>query len=78
MWSLPEDLRLLYPKLSQTEVNAVLIQGGKDFLVDPMTADYMRDKFPQEKLQVIYKEDMDHFLIWNDLESITKALDLLE
>ena len=77
MWNLPEDLRLVYPSLRETKVRTIIIQGGRDFLVNPETAGYIQNKMPEAELHTIYRKDMDHFLIWNDLQAIEKALNLV-
>lgn len=75
MWALPEDLRKLYPRLRNTEVGIVLIQGNQDFLVDPQSPIYLRGRLPDAKITLITKEKMDHFLIWNDMEMVMQGLE---
>ena len=75
MWNLPEDLRKLYPELRSSHTKTVIIQGGKDFLVNPQSAEYLHNKMPESEVNVIFIEDMDHFLIWNKIEPIQDALD---
>ena len=74
MWRLPEDLQSLYPDLSKLDMKIAMLQGGRDFLVDPATPDYLFSQLPNGQTRVFYWEDMDHFLIWNDLDKIESAL----
>ncbi len=74
MWLLPEDLRLLYPELREVAIKTAIIQGGKDFLVNPETPDHILPILGNANVKVYYKSDMDHFIIWNDQEIIINAL----
>lgn len=74
MWLLAEDLRSLYPDLGQSSIPTAIIQGGRDFLVDSDSPNYLKSKLFQAKVKVFYKEDMDHFLIWNDQAMVLDAL----
>lgn len=77
MWNLPHDLHRLYPQLEQLTTNTIILQGGKDILVNPQTAYYIQDKLPEARSQLIFSDEMDHFLIWNDLQKIEEALKMV-
>ncbi len=74
MMLLPQDLKKLYPELRKSSIRTAIIQGGKDFLVDPQTPEYISSILDNSKHRVFYKENMDHFLIWNDQTVIMDAL----
>lgn len=74
MWLLSNDLRLLYPELREVSIKTAIIQGGKDFLVNPQSPDHVLPILSKSNVKVFYKSDMDHFIIWNDQEIIINAL----
>ncbi len=75
MWLLSDDLRLLYPELREVTIKTAIIQGGKDFLVNPESPGHVLPILSKSNVKVFYKSDMDHFIIWNDQEIIINALD---
>ena len=76
MWTLAADLRILYPKLQNTNTTSVILQGEKDFLVNPKSAKYLQEQLPEGKSDIIFKTEADHFMIWNDLKLVEKGIQL--
>ena len=44
----------------------VVVQGMKDTLVSPRTAEYAEQTLPRPNTRVIRLPEDNHFLIWND------------
>ncbi len=52
----------------------VAIQGDKDPLVDPRTADYLESRAPRQWLRVVRAAGMDHFLLWSQPQVVVQQI----
>lgn len=52
----------------------VMVQGAKDELVDPRTADYAESRIPAAWLKVVRVPDQGHFVLWNKPELVIEAI----
>ncbi len=71
---LQKELRRLdaeWPRLTRP---VVLMQGGKDDLVDPRTADYAEQRMPKQWLRVLRVPEQGHFVLWNQPERVIEAI----
>ena len=73
---LKQELSLMEPHYHKINSKLSLIQGAKDRLVSPKNADYVADKFAYlgEKLSIQVLEDANHFLPWNQQQTIINTL----
>jgi pimeloyl-ACP methyl ester carboxylesterase len=77
MCRLKEDLLQLNQELSGFSNKVILIQGGKDFLVNPRSVDYIKALMVNAELEIYNLPEGDHFLIWTEkdkMESIFISL----
>ena len=66
----PEQLPLLRDLLPTIETPVVIINGARDPGVPPVNAEYLHERLPNSKLEII---DAGHF-IWEDAADIYAAL----
>lgn len=52
----------------------IAIQGEKDPLVDPRTADYLESRVPKQWMRVTRVKDADHFLLWTQPALVIQAI----
>ncbi|MCY7305832.1 MAG: alpha/beta hydrolase [Rhodoferax sp.] len=52
----------------------VAIQGGRDSLVDPLTADYLERRAPPEWTRVVRAANADHFQLWTQPEAVIREI----
>ena len=73
---LKKELKLLEPDYHEIDTKITVIQGAKDRLVSPKNAAYVADKFAHlgEKLDIQILEEANHFLPWNQQQTIIDAL----
>lgn len=55
----------------------VVVQGMKDELVDPATADYAELRIPADWLRTVRVPDQGHFVLWNQPETVVDAINSL-
>lgn len=75
MWKLTPALKLLEDSLQHFHGRAAFVSGGDDFLVDERSANYAMSRMDSATTKLFYKEDMNHFVIWNQKEYVMQALD---
>ena len=78
MWQLADNLKEQEPYLSEFSKKVVLIQGGKDLIVNSKSLEYINEKLENASVKTYFKENGNHLLIWNDLEGIIDALGWIE
>lgn len=80
IYNLKPDLQEMIPNWKNISCPVIVIQGGKDSLVDPGNADFAKQMLVNSKsVEVVYKENMDHFVPWTNPELIrTAVLELIE
>ncbi|MFN8344489.1 MAG: alpha/beta hydrolase [Spirosomataceae bacterium] len=77
---LEKELQKMKPQWASIRCPVVVVQGGKDVLVAPENAQFIKQQLPQVRVTTIWKENMNHFVPWSDpdliVEGIKRALDL--
>ena len=56
----------------------IAMQGDKDPLVDPRTADYLEQRAPSQWMRVERLPGKDHFFLWTEPESVVSQIDSLD
>ena len=74
MMVLQHQLELLDAHWADLRRPVVAIQGDKDPLVDPRTADYLESRAPRQWLRVVRAAGMDHFLLWSQPQSVVQQI----
>ncbi len=74
MMPLSGELRKLEAAMSQLRTPLLLIQGGKDSLVDPITADDVEKLAPTSWLKVLRLPAESHFVLWEKPQIIVDAI----
>ncbi len=76
---LESELKKMTPEWNKIRCPVVVVQGGKDVLVAPDNAKFIRRQLPHVKVTTIWKENMNHFVPWSDpdliVEGIKRAMD---
>lgn len=67
---LKEELEEMLPLWKNITMPVSVIQGGKDNLVPPANADFAKKMLTNTTPRMILKEDMNHFVPWNNTELI--------
>lgn len=78
MWALKTDLPAMEKELAEFEKAVVIIQGSADVLVDARSAKYLESKLTAADVETILIEDMNHFVIWSDMDLVLKGLKIIE
>lgn len=87
-WLLPrsfrasnEEIYQLKPQLEEMEslwskitCRVIVIQGGKDSLVDPGNADFAKKMLVNAQVEFIRPSNVDHFIPWSNPELIDEAI----
>lgn len=81
LYNFKSELKAMLPHWSEIKIPVVVVQGGKDVLVDHRNADFAKKMMVNAPIETIYKEDMNHFVPWSNpeliLESIFKCEELI-
>lgn len=72
--ALQGELRKLDREWPRLQRPLVLVQGLKDELVAPATADYAERRIPPEWLRVVRVPDQGHFVLWNQPQTVIDAI----
>lgn len=76
---LESELKKMSPLWNKVRCPVVVVQGGKDVLVAPDNAKFIKRQLPHVKVTTIWKENMNHFVPWSDpdliIEGIKRATD---
>lgn len=80
LYKLKPELMEMLPLWSKITCRVTVIQGQKDSLVPPGNADFARKMLVNtSSINLVIKDDMDHFVPWSNPELIHKAiLDMLQ
>lgn len=78
MMVLDQQLRVLDSAWSRLRRPLVAIQGDKDPLVDPRTADYLEARAPRQWMRVVRAPGMDHFQLWTHRASVIREIRSLD
>jgi len=68
------ELNLQTPRWKDLRMPITVVQGAKDELVDPRTADYAEKVLPKPNGKVIVVPDQGHFVLWNRPDIVIKAI----
>ncbi|MCH1416925.1 MAG: alpha/beta hydrolase [Flavobacteriaceae bacterium] len=72
MMSLSKDLLAIESKLKELDQPILLLQGGKDVLVNPASPFYLLNQLNQVHLK--YYDTWNHFIIWTQMEEVAQFL----
>jgi len=74
IYKLKPELQEMLPLWSTIKAPTIFIQGGVDELVDPGNADFAKKMMTGTTVNVVWKEDMNHFVPWSNPELIRNAI----
>ena len=74
MMPLSEELVKLEAAMGQLRTPLLLIQGGKDSLVDPRTVDEVEKRVPSDWLKVVRLPNESHFVLWDKPQIVVDAI----
>lgn len=74
IYQLKPELEEMLPLWSSIHIPVIVIQGKKDSLVDPGNAAFAKKMMTNTTVDIIYKDDMDHFVPWSNPELIRNAI----
>ena len=79
IYRLKPELQKMIPLYPKIKASTIVIQGGKDVLVDPGNADFAKKMIVNAPVKLMLKADMNHFVPWSNPALIRNAiLKLLE
>jgi pimeloyl-ACP methyl ester carboxylesterase len=79
IYGLQAELKAMEPGWATLHAPVTVVQGMKDELVDPRTADYVDQQLAGKPHTVIRVPDIGHFVIWQRMDIVVKALtDLID
>ena len=74
IYNLKPELEEMLPLWSLVKARVIVIQGGKDSLVDPGNADFAAKMMKNTKVILVKVEDMNHFVPWTNPKLIREAI----
>ncbi len=74
IYHLKDELEEMIPLWKEIRAPVTVIQGGKDQLVHPGNAAFAKDNIINAPVEVVLKEDVNHFIPWNNPELIKAAI----
>ena len=74
IYNLKPELEEMLPFWSLVKARVIVIQGGKDSLVDPGNADFAAKMLKNTKVILVKVEDMNHFVPWTNPKLIREAI----
>jgi pimeloyl-ACP methyl ester carboxylesterase len=75
IYQLKPQLEEMEPLWSKISCRVIVIQGGKDSLVDPGNADFAKKMLINARVEFIRPPNMDHFVPWSNPELIDEAIE---
>jgi pimeloyl-ACP methyl ester carboxylesterase len=79
IYQLEPQLENMLPRWKEIKCPVIFIQGKKDNLVDPGNADFAKKMMINTSVEIVTKDDMNHFIPWSNPELIKQAvLQLIE
>ena len=78
LYNFKSELTNMLPLWKKITVPVVVIQGKKDVLVDPRNADFAKRMIISAPVEIIYRDDMNHFVPWSNPELINEGILLVE
>ena len=73
IYRLKPELQKMIPLYPKIKASTIVIQGGKDVLVDPGNADFAKKMIVNAPVKLMLKADMNHFVPWTHPEMIRAA-----
>jgi pimeloyl-ACP methyl ester carboxylesterase len=74
IYQLEPQLYNMQPRWKEIKCPVIFIQGKKDQFVPPENADFAKKMMVNTTVEIVMKEDMDHFVPWSDPELIRDAV----
>lgn len=74
IYQLEPQLENMMPRWKEIRCPVIVIQGMKDQLVDPGNAAFAKRMMTNTTVDLVTKEDMNHFVPWSDPELIRNAI----
>lgn len=74
IYKLKPELQDMLPLWSTIKAPTTFIQGGVDELVDPANAQFAKKMMTGTDVNIVWKEDMNHFVPWSNPELIRNAI----
>lgn len=74
IWNLKPELQKMDSLWPKIKASTIVIQGNKDTLVPPGNADFAKKMITNAPVEVVMKEDMNHFVPWNNPQLIRDAI----
>ena len=74
IYNLKTELEEMLPLWTTIHTPTIVIQGGKDTLVDPGNAAFAKQKMNNAIVKVVFLADMNHFIPWTNPELIRQAV----
>lgn len=71
---LKKQLKAMLPLWKTIKVPAVIIQGGKDKLVDPRNADFIQRALVNAEVNLVVRPEENHLIHWNQPQIVVDAL----
>jgi pimeloyl-ACP methyl ester carboxylesterase len=74
IYKLKPQLQEMLPLWTNIKTPSIFIQGEKDDLVHPGNAEFAKQKMDHASVQIVMKEEMNHFVPWSHPELIREAI----
>ena len=74
IYQLQPQLYNMVPRWKEIKCPVIFIQGKKDQLVDPGNAGFAKKMMINTSVEIVMKDDMNHFVPWSDPELIRAAI----
>ena len=71
---LKKQLKAMLPLWKDITVPTVIIQGGKDKLVNPKNADFLKEQLVNANVDMVIVPEDDHFLHWRQPKIVVGVL----
>jgi pimeloyl-ACP methyl ester carboxylesterase len=68
------ELEKILNNYEKITIPVVFYQGGKDTLVPPGNAYFAKRKFVNSKFELVFEEELNHFIPWNRKEKVLNIL----
>lgn len=74
IYQLEPQLYNMQSRWKEIKCPVIFIQGGKDQFVPPENADFAKKMMVSTSVEIVTKEDMNHFVPWSDPQLIRQAI----
>lgn len=74
IYQLKPQLEEMLPEWKEITCPVIVIQGKKDSLVPAGNADFAKKMLSSASVEIVLKDDMDHFVPWSNPELISEAV----